>query len=190
MSNPSINSDAPTRAGYCSLGNSRNAFDIHICCIGINQERKSLLLNLFEGSSLRISGASTGSDAMCNELAKYVDIYSDHDKGFLMLRDFLTVFALAALPAFAFAHGEDVLVTLYAELLTIITIILALRMVPAFRRYWRGGSAFCILGVIAAWLVTWRLPYRDNQHLITALSVALPLLATAAYVIWRRRRTR
>ena len=96
--------------------------------------------------------------------------------------------SLALLPPLAFAHGQAVLVTIYAELLTIGFVVLFLLVVPKFRSFWLGGTTTCFLGVVGAWLVTSTIPYSDNQILITAISVILPLLSTAAYLVWRRRR--
>jgi hypothetical protein len=51
--------------------------------VGINQERKSLLLNLNGGVSLRIPGSSIGFEGLCSELVKYVHIETnvfDHDE--------------------------------------------------------------------------------------------------------------
>jgi hypothetical protein len=101
-----------------------------------------------------------------------------------MIRKRIAIVPLAALPVQAYAHGEEVLVTIYAELLTIVFVIVAFRLVPRLRRFWLGGVIACILGVVASCLATAGMPYRENMILITAISVALPLLTTTAY-IWR-----
>ena len=96
--------------------------------------------------------------------------------------------SLALLPLLAFAHGQAVLVTIYAEFLTIVFIVLFLLVVPKFRSFWFGGTIVCFLGVVGSWLATSAIPYSSNQILITAISVILPLLSTAAYLVWRCRR--
>lgn len=105
-----------------------------------------------------------------------------------MTRNRITFLSLATLPGLVFAHGEGMLVTLYAELLTVTMVILVLRFSPRFRPFWLGGTISCIVGVIASWFATARMAYFANQALITAISVALPVLAAAAYLVWRRSR--
>ena len=105
-----------------------------------------------------------------------------------MVRKRAALVSLLMVPTLALAHGEDILVTIYAELLTVVAIVLALRLVPSFRRSRLGGTIFCIIGVIASWLVTSDMPYTDNQTLITTISVVLPLVATSVYLVWRHNR--
>ena len=73
--------------------------------------------------------------------------------------------SLALLPPLAFAHGQAVLVTIYAELLTIGFVVLFFLVAPKFRSFWLGGTTACFLGVVGAWLVTSTIPYSDNQIL-------------------------
>lgn len=93
---------------------------------------------------------------------------------------------MAALPALAYAHGQDVLVTIYAELLTVFFVVLTLRLVSTFRPFWFGGTAACVFGVFASWFAVAGIPYSANQTIVTAISVILPLLTTGAYLAWRR----
>lgn len=104
-----------------------------------------------------------------------------------MIRKRIAFTAMVALPVRACAHGEDVLVTIYAEILTIVLVIAAFLLVPRLRPFWLGGIIACVLGVAASWLATAGMPYRENMIVITAISVVLPLLATAAYLVWRYR---
>jgi hypothetical protein len=102
-----------------------------------------------------------------------------------MLRKLTSLLMLSMLPTLALAHGQEVFETIYAELVTILVIFFALLLVPAFRPYWFGGTVACFGGVIGSWIVTSQMPYRANQTLITAVSVLLPLLATASFCAWR-----
>jgi 4-amino-4-deoxy-L-arabinose transferase-like glycosyltransferase len=90
------------------------------------------------------------------------------------------------IPSAAFAHGEDVLGTLFAQVVAVIvSIVASVFLLKARGRTWIGVVG-CVLGVIVSWTITADLPYNDNQGLITLLHVALPILGTAAAVVAAR----
>ena len=89
----------------------------------------------------------------------------------------------------AHAHGEEVLVSFYAQAITVTVVLLSLRFVPGLRLHWVAGVAGCIAGVVASWLVTADLPYMQNQLIITAVAVITPPVVAALSVYVARRYT-
>jgi hypothetical protein len=87
----------------------------------------------------------------------------------------------------AFAHGEDVLATLFAQALAIVASVVASFLLLRSRHRTWAGIAGCIAGVILSWTITGDLPYDDNRMFITVLDVALPLLGTLAAVVAARK---
>jgi len=90
-------------------------------------------------------------------------------------------------PSIAFAHGEDVLATLFAQGLAIIVSVVASFLLLRSRHRTWVGVVGCVLGVIVSWAMTGNMPYNDNRTLITVLDVALPLLGTFAAVVAARK---
>lgn len=83
------------------------------------------------------------------------------------------VLGVAVLPAQA--HGEEVLVTIGAQLVTVIGVVYFLLAMPRLRAHWVLGLAGCVAGVLLSWWLTDDLPYRDNSTLITSIHVCLPV---------------
>lgn len=91
-------------------------------------------------------------------------------------------------PSMASAHGEEILMTIGAQLATVLVIIVGLFVVGKFQRYLMGGVLTCVAGVILSWVLTGQMPYFENQMLITLIDVVFPLITTGAFLAWRCRR--
>jgi hypothetical protein len=92
--------------------------------------------------------------------------------------------SLSVFPTAASASGQDVLVTLWAQLfvLVVVTVLVALWRVPIKRKL--VVIAGLIMGVVLAWFITWDIPYRANAALTTLVHVALPV-AGAGVAAWQ-----
>jgi hypothetical protein len=91
------------------------------------------------------------------------------------------------MPSFAFAHGEEAVVLLLAEVVIVVGCMAAsFLLLRAHHRAWLGILA-CLVAVAVAWGITLDLPFRDNEALITSLHLVLPVVMTAAAVIIARR---
>ena len=106
----------------------------------------------------------------------------------------LTAIAAVLFASPAHAHGQEVLTSIYAQLATVIVVVIVLFRVREIRRYWIMGLLGCITGMVLSWWVTADMPYRRNATLITAIAVASPILLTALAVFaaarWSSRRDR
>jgi hypothetical protein len=90
------------------------------------------------------------------------------------------------------AHGEDVLLSIYAQGGSIIVVLLLLFGIATLRRYWLVGLIGLIAGTVASWNITGNWPYTENRVRITVIDVAFPLAFTViavlvAYLVVRRR---
>ena len=81
----------------------------------------------------------------------------------------------SAMAAPAYAHGEQVLVSFYAQAIAVAAVLVSLRLVSAFRAHWVAGAFGCFVGVVVSWFATLNMPYLANQVLITAVGVVLPV---------------
>ena len=92
----------------------------------------------------------------------------------------------------AHAHGEEVLVSIFAQVASVIAVVLALFAVRAFRSYWIPGLLGCISGTVLSEWATGDMPYRQNAALITAICAGAPIVFTALSVLaaacWAMRR--
>lgn len=78
------------------------------------------------------------------------------------------------------AHGEDILVLIYTDLLSIVlcmTMLLSWRRARAHRV---AGLIGCMAGTICGNLAVSRLPYTQYEILITAVGFIAPIAATIA----------
>jgi hypothetical protein len=105
-----------------------------------------------------------------------------------------TAFGAVCIAFPAHAHGQDVLVSIFAQLASLIIVLAVLFGVRAFRRHWISGLLGCISGTIFSWWVTGGMPYRQNANLITAIDAASPIVFTALSILvalrWARFRER
>ena len=105
-----------------------------------------------------------------------------------MRRNNLTAFiAASAVAAPAYAHGEQVLVSFYAQAIAVVAVLLSLRLIAAFRAHWVAGFFGCIAGVVVSWLTTASMPYMEHRVLITVLGVLLPAILAALCAYAARR---
>jgi hypothetical protein len=105
-----------------------------------------------------------------------------------MSRKLAVLSLLSVFPSIALAHGEEVLVPILLQLLTVIVTVLSLFIVRRFRPCLVGGVLMCVAGVVASWLITGPLPFFENQLLITLVNVICPPAATAIFLAWALRR--
>jgi uncharacterized membrane protein len=85
-------------------------------------------------------------------------------------------------PCTAVAHGEEVLVSVFAEGLVLILVI-------AVSAFWSARlsrklftMAGALVGTVAAWVTTAEIPYRSHALFITIIHVLLPLIGAALCV--------
>lgn len=96
----------------------------------------------------------------------------------------LYLLALASVSQLAHAHGEEVLTSIYAELVSIAICFTSLFILRRARPFRVIGGAACIVGVVVGnWAVS-GLPYMQYRSLITAVGFIVPMAATvlALYV--------
>ncbi len=82
----------------------------------------------------------------------------------------------------AHAHGEDVLTSIYAEIISVALCIAFLFLRKEAKPFCAIGFAACIAGVIA---VNWALadvPYLQNQSMIMVVEFIMPLMATFSVI--------
>ena len=94
---------------------------------------------------------------------------------------FAAVLGMGA-PGTAFAHGEDVLGTIFAQGLVLILVIVVSACWSArlSRKLFVMGGA--LIGIAASWVATSGMPYRSNALIITIVHVLLPLIGAALCV--------
>jgi hypothetical protein len=80
------------------------------------------------------------------------------------------------------AHGQEILTSIYAELVSITICVAILFFNKKTRPYRLPGLTACILGVVFENFALSNLPYRQYQHLITILGFTVPLTVTALAV--------
>ena len=94
---------------------------------------------------------------------------------------FIALTQLAVAPAHA--HGEEVLVSLYAQAIAVVACFVGLQFVPVAKPHRLSGSIACIAGVVLAEFVVSNVPYNDNRAVITIAMVIFPILAAAGSVL-------
>ena len=85
-------------------------------------------------------------------------------------------------PCNAFAHGEEVLGTIFAQGLVLILVIVVSACWSArlSRKLFVVGGA--LIGTAASWVATSEVPYRSNAFVITIVHASLPLIGAALCV--------
>lgn len=92
------------------------------------------------------------------------------------------------LPLSAFAHGEEVLVSFFYDLLTIIGLIIFIAVIK-----WNSNGKYLLAVVLAvsAFLtiaLTGKMPYYANRTLIDTLCIGVPIVnVLSVYFIFKRR---
>ncbi|THC45311.1 hypothetical protein [Massilia sp. Mn16-1_5] len=94
---------------------------------------------------------------------------------------------LAATSQIAQAHGEEVLVSIYAQLLSVALCVLFLLFWRAARPYRLIGMAACIAGLaVADWALA-PVPYTEHQTLVTTVGFVVPIITSLSAVSISRR---
>lgn len=102
-------------------------------------------------------------------------------------RRWVYLLVLASVSRLAHAHGEEVLMSIYAELASITLCITFLFIWHRVRPYRVIGAVACVIGVILGnWAVS-GLPYMQYRNLITAVGLIVPLAATVLAIYVARR---
>ena len=101
---------------------------------------------------------------------------------------YVLALALSAQSTLAFAHGEEVLVTFFLELLTFVILAFALFTINLNRIGKLILGVICALTIALTFIATNRLPYTKYQNTINLLVVGAPLTAGAICYITLRNR--
>ncbi|MGM9428752.1 hypothetical protein [Hydrogenophaga sp. MI9] len=99
-----------------------------------------------------------------------------------MRRNFSALIVLA-IPTIAEAHGEEVLGSIFAEVVTVATLFALLTIVPALKRYSGAGFVGCLIGVLISWATIGDIPYRKNANFITIVLIAFPIVSTVLVLL-------
>ena len=86
--------------------------------------------------------------------------------------------ALTLVSRVAYAHGEEVLTSICAEIISIALCLAFVFLRKEAKPYRAIGFIACVIGVIAANWALADVPYNQYQNIITAVGVLLPLSAT------------
>ena len=103
-----------------------------------------------------------------------------------MCRRVLSLIALLAVAPFAHAHGEDILVSFYAQAIAVVVCFAGLQLLPAARAHRLFGFIACIAGVVVADFAVSDITYNDNRIVITIAMVVTPIISTAGGVLVAR----
>ena len=95
----------------------------------------------------------------------------------------LITLTLLAVSPVAHAHGEEVLVSFYAQAIAVVVCFAGLQFLPVARPHRLVGSIACIAGVVLAEFVISDVPYNDNRVVITIAMIVLPIMLTAGAVL-------
>lgn len=82
----------------------------------------------------------------------------------------------------AHAHGEDVLTSIYAEIISIVLCLAFLFLRKDVKQYRAVGFTACGIGVIVENWALADVPYSQYQSIVTSLGFSVPLLATFSAV--------
>jgi len=75
----------------------------------------------------------------------------------------------------AYAHGEELLVSVYSQVAVSVAIAAVLFLTPALRKHIKAGLVGILLGIVVAWFATGNMPFMENRSVITLVDVAFPL---------------
>jgi hypothetical protein len=97
------------------------------------------------------------------------------------------VFALLLLPLFSFAHGEEIMLPIFIQLVSLIIfagLIISLK-IGIQKKLILMGSYFLTLSLII--LCTWDMPYLQNRMLIDLMLILGPAIITfVTYFVLRK----
>lgn len=95
---------------------------------------------------------------------------------------------LLIFPMTAFAHGEEVLLTLLLEFIVLLTFAIGLFIINLNGKGKLIIGAICIMTIVLTFIVTNRLPYNEYRTLINIIVVAVPLTVGAISYLGLRNR--
>lgn len=94
------------------------------------------------------------------------------------LKQILSLFLLAK-PLIAFAHGEEVFVTLFLELVVIVFLVIALTTINLNIKGKFILGSIGILAILLTSITTNSLPYMKYRNMIDVMMLVVPLLIVA-----------
>lgn len=100
---------------------------------------------------------------------------------------------LVCISPICFAHGEDVLVTIYGDALVVALFFVSLLFLKIDRSYKAIGALLFFIGYMFVWAVTADMPFNKNKLLINAIHWGIPSFlwsGTVVFAIYRERRRR
>lgn len=96
---------------------------------------------------------------------------------------YIIALLLFASPLTALAHGEEVLVTVFLEFLTVVILVIGLFTIKLNKKGKFVIGGIYLMTIILTSILTNLLPYRQNQTLINFLVVVVPLtIGIASYI--------
>ena len=93
------------------------------------------------------------------------------------------LFILLSAAPLAHAHGEEILVSFYAQAIVVVACFAGLQFLSIARPHRLAGAIACIAGVVFAELSVSNIPYNDNRILITIAMIVAPIIATVGFVL-------
>lgn len=105
-----------------------------------------------------------------------------------MNKNELLLTLLVFLPVSAFAHGEEVLLSFFYDLLTVIGLTVFIACIK-----WNSNGKYLLVVVLAVsallvFIGTGKMPYYANRTLIDTLCIGVPITSVlAVYFIFRRK---
>lgn len=105
----------------------------------------------------------------------------------IRFKNLLFVF-LIALPVPVFAHGQEVLVSLFYDFITCIAIVIFILLIQWNSKGKTLLGTVLFLSVILIFSVTAQWPYTENRRLIELLCCGVPLFGVLlCYVLFRKK---
>ena len=95
----------------------------------------------------------------------------------------IILFMLLAISQAAQAHGEEILVSFYAQAIAVVACFAGLQFSPVARPYRLIGVIACVAGVMLAEFAVSEVPYNDNRIAITIAMVITPIIATVGALL-------
>lgn len=101
---------------------------------------------------------------------------------------FITTLLIVGGPLPAYAHGEDILVSIGVELLLAVSILVYILIAKDSTKRKIIYSLLIITAAVIADMITANIPYRENKALINTLVWGIPVLTFLAIVILKKKR--
>lgn len=93
---------------------------------------------------------------------------------------------LVLLPVSAFAHGEEVLVSLFYDLLTVIALTVFIAVIK-----WKSNGKLLlaivlVISIVMTFVITGNMPYAANRELIDTICVGVPIVSVLGTFLFFR----